>query len=102
MTIIKKLSEMIEEEIKDAEKYAKCALKHKEDHPALADLFNRLSGEELQHMNLLHDKVVDLIEDYKNEHGEPPEAMKAVYDYLHEKQIEEAANVKILRAMYKE
>ena len=102
MTIIKKLSEMIEDEIKDAEKYAKCALKHKEDHPALADLFNRLSGDELQHANLLHEKVVDLIEDYRKEHGEPPEAMKAVYDYLHERQIEEAAEVKTLRAMYKE
>lgn len=102
MKIIKKLSEMIEDEIKDAGKYARCALNHKEDHPALADLFYRLSGDELQHMNLLHEKVVDLIDDYREEHGEPPEAMKAVYDYLHEKQIDEAAEVKTLRAMYKE
>ena len=102
MTIIKKLSEMIEDEIEDAGHYAKCALNHKDVHPALADLFHRLSGDELQHANLLHEKVVDLIEEYRKQHGDPPEAMKAVYDYLHEKQIEQAANVKTLRAMYKE
>lgn len=102
MTIIKKLSEMIADEIEDAERYAKCALNHKEDHPALADLFHRLSGDELQHANLLHEKVVGLIEDYREEHGDPPEAMLAVYNYLHEKQIEETAEVKRLRAMYKE
>ena len=102
MTIIKKLSEMIADEISDAERYAKCALNHKEDHPALADLFYRLSGDELQHANLLHEKVVGLIEDYREEHGDPPEAMLAVYNYLHEKQIEETAEVKRLRAMYKE
>lgn len=102
MTIIKKLSEMITDEIEDAERYAKCALHHKEDHPALADLFHRLSGDELQHANLLHEKVVGLIEDYREEHGDPPESMLAVYNYLHEKQIEETAEVKRLRAMYKE
>ena len=102
MTIIKKLSEMISEELDDAEKYARCALNHKEDHPALADIFHRLSGDELQHATTLHGAVVDLIEDYKRDHGEPPEAMKAVYDYLHEQQIDHAAEVKVLRNMYKE
>ena len=102
MKIIKKLSEMIQEEIADAKRYARCALNHKDDYPALADTFYRLSGEEMNHMNLLHEQVVDIIDRYRKEHGDPPEAMQAVYDYLHEKQIEEAAEVKTLRAMYKE
>ncbi len=64
----------------------------------MADLFYRLSGEE---MNLLHNEAVTIIEKYRREHGEPPVAMMAVYDYLHEKQIDAAAEVKTKQAMFK-
>lgn len=102
MEIIKKLSEMTLEEVADAEKYAKCALKHKEDMPELSRLFFDLSNEELTHMQRLHNAATQIIDEYKRTKGEPPEGMKAVYDYLHEKQIEKAAEVKTMLAMYRE
>lgn len=102
MKLIKKMSEMISDEIGGAECYIKKALEYKDDKPELARMFYGLSNDKMGIMNTLHDGVVEIITDYRKEHGEPPEAMQAVYDYLHEKQIEEAGEVKALQNMYKE
>lgn len=101
MKLIEKLSEMIEEEIEDAEKYAKCALKYKDIDSVLAKTFFDLSTDEMRHMNLLHEEVARIIAQYRKEHGEPPTAMQSVYDYLHEKQIEKAKDVRDYQAMYR-
>ena len=47
------LPDMIQDEIRDAEKYARCALNHKDEDPALAQLFHELSIEEAGHMEKL-------------------------------------------------
>ena len=101
MEIIKKLSGMIDEEVQDANRYAKCALNYKDDRPELAKLFYTLSGEELEHANELHGKVVEIIQKYREETGEPPASMMAVYEYLHERQVDNAAEVTALRNLYK-
>ena len=103
MKIIEKLSRMIEEEIGDAEKYIRCAIQYKEDKDmqGVADLFFRLSNEEMNHMMLLHNQVVAIIDNYRKTNGDPPEHMMMLYDILHRKHIDDAATVKALISMYK-
>ena len=102
MKIIKILSEKIEEEVCDAKAYVKMAIEYKEEYPELSrDLYN-LSMQEMDHMNILHNDVTELIRRYRETNGEPPADMMAVYDYLHKKQIDKALEVKTLQTMYKE
>lgn len=101
MKIIKCLSEKIEEELHDAESYVDLAMKWKSDEPDTADLFYELSLEEMGHMEKLHGEVTELIEEYRKEHGEPPKEMMVLYDYLHEKHIGTATQIKVKQGMYK-
>ena len=101
MTIIKCLSELIEEELEDADKYIDLAMKWKQEQPDTADLFLELSTEEMSHVDKLHDKAVGLIEEYRDEHGEPPKDMLTLYNYLHEKHISKATHIRVKQGMYK-
>lgn len=101
MKIIKKLSEYIEEELEGAEDYAKCALKYKDEDMMMAKMFFDMSVDELRHVNMIHEHVVRLINEYRAKGEVIPEAMQSVYDYLHEKHIEEANKIKMYQAQYK-
>lgn len=101
MKIIKCLSEKIEDELKDAEKYIDLAMRWKNDEPDTAELFYELSTEEMGHMQKLHDEVAELIEEYRKEHGEPPKEMMVLYEYLHEKHIGKATEIRVKQGMYK-
>ena len=102
MKIIKVMSEKIKEELKDAEAYIDLATEWKKDQPEAAGLFAELSAEEMGHVDKLHKGVTELITAYRQTNGEPPAGMMAIYDYLHEQQIEKAEEVKRLQAMYRE
>ena len=101
MTIIKELQKHIDEELKDSEKYIKCAINEKETHKDVADLYYLLSQEEMGHAERLHKLVVDKIEEYKRTNGEPPSEMMFLYNFLHEIEIDKMKNIKVLQSMYK-
>lgn len=100
MEIIKRISEKIDSELEDAEKYIKCAYKVEEEYPQLADTYYKLSLEEMKHVTMLHEEVVSIINDYKREH-EVPAGMQVLYDYLHQRQIKWAAKIKAKQDEYK-
>lgn len=102
MKIIEELYDMIDEELDDACKYIKCAIKKKEKYGSLAQTFYTLSTDEMKHSTMLHDEVVKLVNEYRNNGEEVPVEMQAVYDYLHDKKIEKANRIKVYMEQYKE
>lgn len=101
MQIIKMLEERISEEIHDMKFYAKLAAKYKDSHPMLAQVLYNISTQEEGHASALHNEVVKIIEQHRKEHGAPPPAMQAVYDYLHEEHIEKMAEARHYQEVYK-
>ena len=101
MKIIEKMSDFIDDEICGAKDYAKMAIELKDEYPAISETFYDLSKEEAKHMNVLHEIVVKIIEKYRQDNGEPPADMLAVYQYLHKKHIEKYEEAKRYQDMYK-
>lgn len=97
MKVIEQIADMIDEEIEDAMKYARCAIQNDSD-VELSRTYRTLAGEELGHAMRLHEQVVRLIKKYRDEHGEPPEKMMDRYEYMHERHMKKYADVKVLLA----
>ena len=100
MKIIAAISHRIDEEIDDAKWYAKHALKYKSKKKALADTYYQISTEEVRHANMLHAEVTKIIEEYRAKHGEPPEIMLQLYNYMHEQSMATMGEVQTLQQMF--
>ena len=101
MKIIKKLEELIDEEIESVRDYAELAIMVKAEHPSLAQALYSISAQEDTHQATLHSEVVKLIEEHRRTKGAPPAEMLAVYDYLHKRHIEKLAEARRYQDMYK-
>ena len=101
MKVIRCLSKKIREELNDADAYIGLAMEWKSEEPDVAELFAELSAEEMQHMIRLHEKVKDLIEKYKQEHGDPPKVMMELYKEMHDQYTEDAMRIRVKQGMYK-
>ena len=100
MEIIRKISEKIDAELEDAQRYIRCAFKVKDEYPQLANTYYALSLEEMKHVTMLHEQVVKIIEAYKQT-NEVPESMQILYEYLHDRHIRWAAKIKARQEEYK-
>ena len=100
MQVIKCLSESIENTLDAAEDAIKKAIMYKEDFPVASRAFYNKSTILMDSIKPEHDAVVALIEGYNKEKGNPPEAMLAIYNYVHERQINKSVAIKLLQEMY--
>lgn len=101
MKVIMCLSDKIDEELHDADAYIDLAMKWQAEDEDVGNLFYELSTEEMKHVNMLHNEVVDQIKVYREEKGEPPKGMTEMYDHIHQKQQAEAMRIKVKQGMYK-
>ena len=101
MKLIKYLEDAIEEEIEGVKGYAKKGVELKDEHPALAQVLYNISVQEDAHQAALHKEVVKIIEDHRRTHGEPPAAMMAVYEYVHQRHIDALADARRYQDVYK-
>ena len=99
---MKALSRMMDEEIRDAHKYADAALQHKEAHPELSKIFAQLSEQELVHYNMLYTGMQMLIDEQQRVFGEPDESMREFGKYVREKQLSDITDVRIMLQVWRE
>lgn len=95
MEIITTLVNMIDDEVNGAKEYACWANKLKAINPDLAKTFYELSTVEMGHANILHRQAKKLMTDSKL-----PEDAMAMYELLHKKHIECAAQVTVMQEEY--
>ncbi len=84
-------------ELDAAEHYVKHALRNKDEDKELGDVYERVARQELDHCEMFHAQAVRLI----REHGEAPsEAMRAVWEYEHDKIMERDAEIRVKLGLY--
>ena len=101
MKLIQTLQDYIDDEIHDVKKYAKMAVELKAEYPTLAQALFNISAQEDIHQAAIHGEVVEIIQEHRKTHGDPPAPMMAVYEYLHKKSIEQLADARRYQEMYK-
>ena len=87
MKMILKLCDMMEDELRGAEEYIDCAIKHKADQPDVARDWASMSEVELEHFGRLHADAERIIEQVRSQTGAPDQSMMQVYQYLHKKYV---------------
>lgn len=102
MKELKEIIADIDNILDDAEMYAKESVKHKTQYPSLSSTYCRIAQDNLTHAEMLHKHAVEMIENKKKTGEEAPALMQAVWDFEHERYIDEVADVKRLIEMYKE
>ena len=101
MKILKNLIEKADDTMEEVEWYAEQAHHLRVEHKALADTYIKIAEMHVGIYNMLHDRMVALIEEEKKKGITPPAPMIAIWDYEHEKLVKEFAEAKYLIEEYK-
>lgn len=101
MKILKDLIEKSNDTFEEIEWYAEEAMRLKSEDKDLADTYIKISEMHIDIYKMLHERMVEVIDEYKKGGVEVPEAMKTIWDYEHEKLMKKFARLKYLVEDYK-
>lgn len=101
MKILKDLIKKADDTLDEIEWYAEKAHHFKTEHKALADTYIKIAEIHAEVYKMLHDRMVALINEKKQNGAEPPPVMLAIWDYEHEKLIKEFNEAKYMIEEYK-
>lgn len=100
MKLIKDITDDMMGEIHDAKHRAERAMEFKPLYPDIAQREIDIAAQELTHAEKDHKSVMELIEEYKKNKGEPPEYMMEYWNEKHEDFMEKYARVKCMIELF--
>ena len=101
MRILKDVIEKMNDTLEEIEWYSTKAHHLRAEHRALADTYIKIAEQHVGIYNNLHERAVALINEQKGKGVEVPASMQAIWDYEHEKLIQEFGEIKYLIEEYK-
>ena len=101
MKILTTLIEKANDTMDEIHWYAEKAMHLRTEHKALADVYIKIADMHVSIYGMLHDRMVNLIEEERKKNGQPPQVMLAIWEYEHEKMAKEFAESRFLIEEYK-
>lgn len=101
MKILVSLIEKANETMDEVEWYAEKAHHIRAEHKELADVYIKIADMHIDIYKMLHERMVELIEEFKRKGHQAPPEMLAIWNYEHEKLVKEFAEAKFLVEDYK-
>ena len=101
MKILKELIEKADDTLEEIEFYTDQAHLLKTEHKPLADTYIEIADMHVKIYNMLHTRMVALIEEEKKKGVAIPASMQAIWDYKHGELVKEFNHQKFLIDEYK-
>jgi len=101
MEMIKKLFEMMEEELEGAEEYLKDSIKHMHMHPDVSRAFYEMSQDELKHATMLRDIAIKVKTDEHNKNPDLHTGTAEMVGFMNERYAKKNHNLKLWQDEYK-
>lgn len=101
MKILKDLIEKADDTLEEIFFYAEKAHHLRAEHKELADTYIKIAEMHIGIYNMLHERMVALIAEYRKSGDNPPASMLEIWNYEHEKLVKEFSEAKFLVEEYK-